>query len=76
LLCQICANLRKTILTGADFKGTSLLETKLTGVDLSQAVNLSPEEVTLAIIDEKTKIPDYLKIIWISDNTHECKARL
>ena len=26
-------------------------------------------------VDEKTKIPDYLKIIWISDETHECQAR-
>ena len=70
------SNLRKTILTGADFKDVGLLETKLTGVDLSQVVNLSPNEVTLAIIDKKTKVPDYLEIHWISDETFECKARL
>ena len=69
------ANLRKTNLTGTNFKGVSLLETKLTGVDLRPALNLSAEEVTLAIIDSKTQIPDYLEIIWISDETFECKAR-
>jgi len=63
-------------LAGANFKDTSLSETKLTGVDLSQVLNLSPEEITLAIIDKKTKVPDYLEIVWISDETHDCKARL
>ena len=69
------ANLRKTILAGAIFKDAILSETKLTGVDLSQVINLSPQEVTSAIIDKKTKIPDYLEIVWIPDETHECKAR-
>jgi uncharacterized protein YjbI with pentapeptide repeats len=72
-LCE--ANLRQSILTGANFEGTSLLDTKITGVDLSKVINLSPEEVTLAIIDEKTKLPEYLEIIWTSEETHECKAR-
>ncbi|SVE47569.1 uncharacterized protein METZ01_LOCUS500423, partial [marine metagenome] len=69
------SNLRKATLTGANFKDARLLETKLTGVDLSQVVNLSPKEVTLAIIDKKTKVPDNLEIHWISDETFECKER-
>ena len=69
------ANLRKSNLAGADFRGASLVETKFQGVDLSQALNLAPEEVDLANIDEKTRIPDYLEIIWISEDDFKCKAR-
>jgi len=38
-------------------------------------VNLSPKELTLAIIDKKTKVPDNLEIHWFSDETFECKPR-
>jgi hypothetical protein len=38
-------------------------------------VNLSPKEVTMAIIDEKTRVPDNLEIHWTSDETFECKER-
>jgi hypothetical protein len=69
------SNLRKANLAGANFKDVKLSETKLTGVDLSKVVNLSPKEVSLAIIDKKTKVPDSLEIFWTSDDTFECKSR-
>ena len=64
-----------SVFTGANFKDVRLLETNLSGVDLSQVANLTPKEVTLAIIDKKTKVPDNLEIHWISDETFECKVR-
>ena len=69
------ADLRWTHLAGADFEGAELLETKLKGTDLSGSLNIDPEELATAILDEKTKIPDYLEVIWTSEDTFECKAK-
>ncbi len=69
------ANLQRATIVGTNFKGTDLLETKLKKTDLSQALNLGPEEVDQAFIDEKTRVPDYLEVTWIDDDVFECKAR-
>ncbi|MGH6885979.1 MAG: pentapeptide repeat-containing protein [Geminicoccales bacterium] len=50
------ANLR-----GANFKDANLQGTILRGADLREAKNLTREQLSAAIIDETTLLPDYLK---------------
>ena len=69
------ADLKKTNLSGANFEGAYLMETKFKGTDLRQVLNLSPDEIATAFIDEKTRIPDYLEVTWTSEDTFDCKLR-
>lgn len=60
------ANLRGTDLSGTDLSGTDLSGANLSGVDLSGAIllnsqNLLYEQISKAIIDEETKLPEYLE---------------
>jgi uncharacterized protein YjbI with pentapeptide repeats len=48
------------IFRGADFRGARLRGTILTGADLEDARNLTLEQLAEAIIDDRTKLPDYL----------------
>lgn len=45
---------------GADMNGAHLAGTVLRGADLTGARNLTPEQLRVAIIDEATKLPDYI----------------
>ena len=45
---------------GADFDGASLTGTVLRGADLTGAKNLTLEQLSEAIIDELTRLPDYI----------------
>lgn len=49
------------IFRGADFKDTILKGTILRGADLTGARNLTREQLAEAVIDEHTKLPDYLR---------------
>jgi uncharacterized protein YjbI with pentapeptide repeats len=42
---------------GADFKNANLNETILRGADLTDATNLTREQLATAIIDDQTKLP-------------------
>ena len=45
---------------GADFAGALLRGTSLLGADLSEAKNLTLEQLTEAIIDDRTILPPYI----------------
>lgn len=60
------ADLRKADLTearlgAADFKEAKLQGAKLNGVDLSNAEGLTRSQIDSAVLDENTKLPDYLQ---------------
>ena len=55
------ANLFGAHLEGADFKEAFMKGARLEGVDLRGAKNLTREQIDSAIIDEETKLPDYLQ---------------
>ncbi len=60
------ANLQEANFEGADLRETFFWEAnlqgaQLQGVDLSGAIGLRPQQVELAVIDEKTRLPDYLR---------------
>jgi uncharacterized protein YjbI with pentapeptide repeats len=46
---------------GANFKDANLKGTILRGADLREVRNLTREQLTSAIIDETTLLPDYLQ---------------
>ena len=45
---------------GSDFAGANLNGTVLTGADLTGAKNLTVEQLSRAIIDESTVLPNYI----------------
>ena len=54
------ADAANAIFRGADFAGASLRGTILRGADLSGAKNLTVEQLSEAVIDGQTILPDYL----------------
>lgn len=54
------ADATNAIFRGADFAGANLSGTILRGADMSEAQNLSVEQLLLAIIDDRTVLPDYI----------------
>ncbi len=54
------ADLTRAVLRGANMKGTKLEGTILRGADLSDAKNLTWDQLRSAVIDETTTLPDYL----------------
>jgi uncharacterized protein YjbI with pentapeptide repeats len=55
------ADLTGACLKGAILEGAILKEAKLAGANFRDAKRLTKEQIDSAIIDEKTKLPDYLK---------------
>lgn len=60
------ANLQEANFEGADLRETffwqaNLQGAQLQGVDLSGAIGLRPQQIESAVIDEKTRLPDYLR---------------
>ena len=47
---------------GTNFDKANLIDLWLTGVNLSQAPNLTPDQIESAKIDKATQLPAYLKI--------------
>ena len=71
-------NLSKAILSeanlqGADLADAELSETYLCGANLSEVVNLTCDQLELAILDKETLLPDYIKITWINEDLFDCK---
>ena len=56
-----------------DFSGAELIEAKFNGVDLSSVKNISAQELQSAFLDSETKVPDYIKVHWKSEDTYECE---
>ena len=42
-------------------------------MQLVSAKNISAEELQLAFLDSETKVPDYIKVHWKSEDTYECE---
>lgn len=55
------ADATNAIFRGANFKDAMLKDTILRGADLRDARNLTWEQLSEAIVDETTKLPDYLE---------------
>ena len=51
------ADFTSAIFRGANFKNANLTGTILRGADLTDARNLTREQIAVAIIDERTKLP-------------------
>jgi uncharacterized protein YjbI with pentapeptide repeats len=56
------ADFTRAILKGADLKGAIMAGTILRGADLTDAKNLTVEQLRQAIIDDSTVLPSYLNI--------------
>jgi uncharacterized protein YjbI with pentapeptide repeats len=54
------ADATNAVFRGADFEGARLERTILRGADLTGAKNLTVEQLSSAIIDELTVLPDYI----------------
>ncbi len=61
------AVLSEANLHGANLEDADFTEAYLCGVDLSQVLNLTCDQLELAYLDRDTRLPDYLKITWVSD---------
>jgi len=56
-------NLREANLSKADLGCT----------DLREAKNLTCEQIQSSKIDRNTKLPDYIKVTWMDDDTYTCE---
>lgn len=54
------ADMRGATLRGADFRGARLAAADLRGADLTDARNLTPEQLAAAVIDDTTILPGYI----------------
>jgi uncharacterized protein YjbI with pentapeptide repeats len=54
------ADATNAVFRDADFDGALLAGTILRGADLSGAKNLTPEQLSTAIIDDRTILPGYI----------------
>jgi uncharacterized protein YjbI with pentapeptide repeats len=54
------ADATNAILRGADFENAILRGTILRGADLTDAKNLTPEQLSEAVIDDHTILPNYI----------------
>ena len=54
------ADFTKATFQGSNFKDVNLRGTILRGAGLTGAKNLTPEQLAEAVLDEHTRLPDYL----------------
>jgi uncharacterized protein YjbI with pentapeptide repeats len=54
------ADATKAVFRGVDFKGARLRGTVLRGADLTDAKNLTIEQLSEAVIDDDTILPNYI----------------
>jgi Pentapeptide repeats (8 copies) len=57
------ANLEQANLEGSNLKGANLQQTNLINADLRKVVGLTRQQLSQAICDETTQLPDYLKAV-------------
>ncbi|NIQ03155.1 MAG: pentapeptide repeat-containing protein [Nitrospinaceae bacterium] len=67
------AVLSEATLQGANLENADFTEAYLCGVDLSQTLNLTCDQLELAYLDRETQLPDYIRIKWLSDVHFECQ---
>ena len=66
------AVLSEADLSGADLDGAELTDTFLNGANLKDVLNLTCDQIELAVYDRETIFPDYITIKWSSDGCCEC----
>ena len=54
------ADFSEALFRKADFQGARLVGTILRGADLTDAQNLTVEQLSSAIIDDRTRLPSYI----------------
>ncbi|MFM2304265.1 MAG: hypothetical protein RLZZ135_1675 [Cyanobacteriota bacterium] len=66
------ANLEQANLEGANLKDANLINTNLINADLRKVVGLTQSQLSKAICDETTKLPDYLDSVsgWVKSRTN------
>jgi uncharacterized protein YjbI with pentapeptide repeats len=69
----VASDFTKANLSGVNFYNANLIDARLTGVDLSETLNLSPKQVESAEIDRATQLPPYLEINWKGKGEYEVK---
>ena len=67
------AVLSEANLKGANLEDADFTDAYLCGVDLSQVLNLTCDQLEPANLDRDTRLPDYIQITWLSDTSFECK---
>ena len=63
------------ILKKANLEDAELEDAFLHGADLSEALNLTPDQIESAYIDKDTKMPKYIEVIWVSDTGFSCREK-
>ncbi len=66
------ANLKGANLTFSYFNDANLTGSDLRGADLDRAVGLTCEQIESAVIDESTRLPDYISLAGFSESTFKC----
>jgi uncharacterized protein YjbI with pentapeptide repeats len=59
----------------ANFEDAELEDAFLHGTDLSEALNLTPDQIESANIDRDTKVPEYIEVNWTSATGFTCKEK-
>ena len=67
------AVLSEADLSGADLDGAELTDTFLNGANLKDVLNLTCDQIELAVYDRETIFPDYITIKWSSEGYCECQ---
>ena len=68
------ANLDQVDFTDSEWREVRLKGAQLTGANLESILDLSSEEINMAKIDKKTKLPPHLEVVW-EGKDFECKLR-
>jgi len=70
------ANLKGANLSAADFYNTNLRKANLKGANLDRAFNLTCDQIESAVIDKKTRLPNYITLTGSPGLAYECKNRV
>ena len=70
------ATLVRASFRGANLTGTDLTGTDLTGAILDGAKGITCEQIKSAMIDENTRLPDYISLAGTSGSAYKCENTL
>jgi uncharacterized protein YjbI with pentapeptide repeats len=67
------ADLREANLTGANLTGANLTGADLRGALLNLATSITCEQIKSAVIDENTRLPDYISLTGSPGSAYKCE---
>ena len=70
------ANLRGASLSGAILTGADLSEADLRGADFKHASGVTCDQIKSAVIDESTRLPDYISLTGSLGSAYKCENSL